>query len=256
MHITKHGGLGWKRDTPDLRDLHFSVPSHLVGALPAYVDLRPGLPAPLPFDQGQLGSCTSQAIAAALMYDQHKQNETVTTPSRLMIYYLERVIEGTIKSDSGAEIRDGIKAVNQQGACPETEWPYDIGKFTRKPSKKCYTDALKYEALTYQRVGQTLPEMQGCLAAGLPFVIGISVYASFESQTVATTGVVPMPKQGEQLLGGHALLCCGYSNDTQRFTVLNSWSAGFGDKGYVYLPYQYLTDTNLGGDFWTIQSVR
>jgi C1A family cysteine protease len=54
------------------------------------------------------------------------------TPSRLFIYYNERVMEHTVSQDAGAQIRDGIKSVNHIGACPETDWPYVIANFAKK----------------------------------------------------------------------------------------------------------------------------
>ncbi len=242
---------GWKPDIPDHRDHIYSAPFFLI--LPPHVDLRPGCP-PI-YDQGQLGSCTANAIAAALEFDQMKQGEQAFTPSRLFIYYNERWAEGTIDSDSGAAIRDGIKSVNKQGACNETEWPYDITQFTIQPPTSCYSDALKYRSVSYQRVMRSLRQMKACLASGFPFVIGISVYSSFESDQVAATGIVPMPQHNEDLLGGHCMLVVGYDDTKQAFTTRNSWGA-WGDAGYCYLPYAYLLDSSLSSDFWTIRSVE
>jgi C1A family cysteine protease len=258
MHITKHGGLGWKRDTPDPRDYHYTMPTFYIGNVPTSVDLRPHMPTQVPLDQGDLGSCVFNGVDAALMFLQKKQNETVIPLSRLFGYYNVRKLEGTVHSDAGAQIRDAAKLAHTQGYCPENEWPYVniTTQFTKKPPKQCYTDAIKYESMTYQRVGQTLQEFQVCLASGYPILIGISVFPEFESQSVANTGIVPMPSNGEAPLGGHCMLVCGYDTTTQRFTTLNSWGSGFGDKGYVYLPYGYVLDPKYGGDFWTIQSVR
>jgi C1A family cysteine protease len=94
----------------------------------------------------------------------------------LFIYYNERAIEGTISQDSGAMIRDGIKSVAHQGAPHEEIWPYNLAKFRTKPSTRAYSDAARHQALLYQRVTQTLPQLKGCLAAGFPFVFGFSVY--------------------------------------------------------------------------------
>jgi C1A family cysteine protease len=185
-----------------------------------------------------------------------KQKETPFAPSRLFVYYNERVIEGTVSSDSGAQIRDGVKSVNQQGAPPETDWPYDITKFADKPPKQAYDDAAKHEAILYQRLTQTLPQLQGCLAAGYPFVFGFVVYQSFESQEVAQTGQAPMPTAGEQQLGGHAVLAVGYDDSQQRFIVRNSWGTGWGMGGYFTLPYPYLLQGTLSSDFWTIRAVK
>src|SRR6476646_3515572 len=128
---------GWRLDLPDARDHIYSAP--LAKALPPAVDLRPNCP-PV-YDQGQLGSCTANAIAAAVEFDRKKQNLTDFAPSRLFIYYNERVMEGTVDYDAGAQIRDGIKSVAKIGAAPETDWPYDIAKFADKPPAKAYTDA-------------------------------------------------------------------------------------------------------------------
>ena len=140
--------------------------------------------------------------------------------------------------------------------CPETpDWPYDITKFAQKPSAQALSDALHHKAVSYQRLVNTLTQMKGCLASGYPFVFGFSVYASFESPTVAQTGVVPMPQPNEQLLGGHAVLAVGYDDAQQRFTVRNSWGPNWGTAGYFTIPYAYLTDGNLADDFWTVRTI-
>ena len=117
----------------------------------------------------------------------------------MFIYYNERSIEGTTASDSGAQIRDGIKSVTQWGDCPETEWPYDSSQFAVQPPPQCYTDAAQHLALVYESVNQDLDDLRGCLAAGFPFVFGFTVYASFESDYVARTGQVPMPHWFERV---------------------------------------------------------
>ena len=244
--------FGWLPDLPDARDHMYAAPMATMVALPAKVDLRPHCP-PV-YDQGQLGSCTGNAIAGAVQFDREKQKlKPDFVPSRLFIYYNERVIEGTVESDSGAQIRDGIKSVAKQGVPPETDWPYDIAKFAHKPPAKAYTDALKDQAVSYSRVSRTLSQMKGCLASGYPFVFGFTVYDSFESDQVAKTGIVPMPGHGESVLGGHAVLAVGYDYSQQRFIVRNSWGPHWGMKGYFTIPYAYLTERGLSSDFWTIR---
>jgi C1A family cysteine protease len=244
---------GWVPDRPDQRDHLYAAPLTELKTLPPSVDLRPHCP-PV-YDQGQLGSCTANAIAAAIEFDLMKENKRVFAPSRLFIYYNERVIEHTVDSDSGAMIRDGIKSVSKQGDAPEKEWPYDISKFTVKPSAHVYSDAKKHRAVQYQRVAQNMTQMRGCLASRYPFVIGFTVYQSFESQEVAQTGVVPMPSPNEQTVGGHAVLVVGYDDSQQRFMVRNSWGTGWGIQGYFTMPYAYLTQSDLSDDFWTIRMV-
>ena len=192
-----------------------------------------------------------------LEFDQIKQNLTpVFVPSRLFIYYNERAMEGTTSSDSGAQIRDGIKTVSAQGACTESEWPYDITKFAVQPPANCYQDAPQNRALAYQRLSHTLNLMRGCLASGFPFVFGMTVYESFESQAVAQSGQVPMPAPNEQSVGGHAVLAVGYDDTQQVFLVRNSWGSGWGMQGYFSLPYAYLSNSNLTDDLWTIRMVQ
>ena len=245
---------GWLPDLPDHRDYLYAAPVEMAGAIPAQVDLRAQCP-PV-YDQGQLGSCTANAIAGAIEFDRLKQKISDFAPSRLFIYYNERVMEHTIDSDSGAQIRDGIKSVGKLGDCPETEWPYVISKFKTKPPAKCYSDALKYKAVLYQRVTQTLSQLKGCLASGYPFVLGFTVYESFESAQVAKTGHASLPKSGEQSIGGHAVVGVGYDDAKQWFIIRNSWGNSWGMKGYFTLPYAYVTDNSLADDFWIIRIVQ
>jgi len=247
--------FGWQPDLPDQRDFAYKAPAAFIRALPSKADLRKSCP-PV-FDQGQLGSCTANAIGAAFEFEVMKQNMSDDfMHSRLFIYYNERVIEHTVKTDSGAQIRDGIKSVNKQGVCPEAMWPYAIQKFANKPPSTAYKAALKHQVLSYQRVTRTLPQMKGCIASGYPFVFGFTVYESFESEAVAKTGKLNMPTKKEQVVGGHAVMAVGYDDKSKRFTIRNSWGNEWGINGYFTMPYDYLLDGNLSDDFWTIRIVE
>ncbi len=245
---------GWLPDLPDHRDHYYAAVVERAAVLPARVDLSTHCP-PV-YNQGQLGSCTANAIAGAIEFDRLKQNAADFTPSRLFIYYNERVIEHTVDTDSGAQIRDGIKSVAKQGDCPETEWPYIIAKFKTKPLAACYADALKYRVVSYQRLVPVLSQLKGCLASGYPFVFGFTVYESFESPQVARTGHAPLPGADERAIGGHAVMAVGFEDGKQWFLVRNSWGNRWGLKGYFTLPYAYLTDENLASDYWTIRVVQ
>jgi len=246
--------FGWTPDIPDARDFMYSAPEAVLTTLPTKTDLRSKMPKV--YDQGQLGSCTANAIGAAFEFGQVKQGQKDFMPSRLFIYYNERAMEGTVDTDSGAMIRDGMKSISKLGVCTEDTWPYDIPKFTQKPPGKAYTEAKKHQALVYRRVLGQLHQMQGCLAQGYPFVFGFSVYESFMSPEVAKTGKVPLPPRGEQLIGGHAVLAVGYDDAEQSFIVRNSWRTGWGIKGYCLMPYGYLTDPQLARDFWAVYTVE
>jgi C1A family cysteine protease len=252
MRIKRYG---WVRDIPDQRDFRYQPPPRLARTLPQKVDLRDGFP-PC-YNQGELGSCTANAISGELQFLEMKEGAaSPVMPSRLFIYFNERALEGTVDSDSGAQIRDGIKSVAKRGFCPEELWPYDIRRFAHKPPDKCYRAALKDRVSQYLRLDHdsSVPLLT-CLASGYPFVFGFSVYESFESPRVAETGVVPLPRLGERVLGGHAVVACGYDLKASRFTVRNSWGARWGVGGYFTMPFAYLTNAFLSADFWTIRKV-
>lgn len=241
---------GWRRDLPDYRDRVFTAgPPRR--HLPARADLRELCP-PI-YDQLSLGSCTANAIAAAIEFDQRKQRLERFMPSRLFLYYNERAMEGTTGADAGASLRDGMRSVNRAGICAETLWPYEESLVLKPPESACYAAACSHRSVYYAHVPQTLAYMKTCLADGFPFVFGISVYESFESNTVANSGDVPMPAAKESLVGGHALLAVGYDDTASRFLVRNSWGTGWGQAGYCTMPYEYLQDHGLTSDLWTLR---
>ena len=266
---TRHRfGLGWVRDLPDHRDLVYSAPIRHLQQLPAAVDLRPQFPWP-PYDQGQIGSCTANAIAAAIQFDRAKTGKTPDfTPSRLFIYYNERSMEHTVPVDSGAQIRDGIKSAAKQGACPEAAWPYEATPAdanthlfpngsppATRPPAAAYTQAGGHKALAYYRVQQSLAQLKGCLAEGFPIAIGFSVYDSMWDASGNPVTVLPMPGGHDAQVGGHAVVVVGYDDAKQLFTIRNSWGPGVQDHGYFYMPYGYAVDPNLANDFWTIRGI-
>lgn len=241
---------GRVEDAYDPRDVLLS-PAAVVGAvsLPPVISLRGKLPPS--FNQGDLGSCTGNALAgAALFAELQAASAPVPDPSRLFIYYGERVIEGTVGQDDGAQIRDGAKVLARSGVCSEDLWPYDTTKFADRPSAPAFADALKHRATAYNRVPRE--EVRQALFAGHPVVLGFTVYESFESQQVASTGIMPMPSHGEKVLGGHAVLAVGYDDHQQRYEIRNSWGPDWGDHGHFWMPYQYLRSSKLSSDFWVI----
>ncbi|MFH1161318.1 MAG: C1 family peptidase [bacterium] len=245
---------GWQPDLPDQRDYRYGAPPAVLKKLPEKIDLRSGCP-PV-YDQGRLGSCTANAIGAAFEFGLIRQKAVPFMPSFLFIYYNERVIEHAVAIDSGAMIRDGMKTISKDGVCPEKYWPYIVSKFTQKPGLKCYQEALKHQVLSYHRIPRVLDQIRGCLADGYPMVFGFTVYESFESATVAQTGILQLPAPGESVVGGHAVLAVGYEDAGLRFIVRNSWSDQWGNRGYFTMPYEYLLDENLSDDFWTIRFVE
>lgn len=244
----------WQPDVPDIRDYDFVATAAPVVNL---VDLRPQCP-PV-YDQANIGSCVGNESAFLEQFVRIKLKLSEQfTPSRLFIYYNARLKDGTVTRDAGTTIRNGIKVMATYGVCPEDQpkdkanWPYIPFKFKVKPPAACYTEALTHQTLQYFRLNN-LNDLLTCLTEGYPFGIGISIYESFESAAVAKTGIVPLPQKGERLIGGHAIAVVGFDREKQLFICRNSWGTGWGDKGYFYLPFSYLTNSNLAADAWTIR---
>ena len=245
--------FGWKRDLPDPRDFKFKVTAPV--ELPTSVDLRKECP-PV-YNQGELGSCTANALGGAYQFDQIKQKKKDFVPSRLFIYYNERVIEGTVNEDAGAMIRDGIKTMVKDGVCPETMWPYKTWKFKKKPAPECYVTALENQVLEYRRITpHSLYEVKHCLTEGYPITFGFMIFDSMMTDRVAKTGVVPVPSNLEQPMGGHAVLAIGYDDEKKALLVRNSWGKQWGIDGDFWLPYEFVTQRNMSADYWTIRMVE
>ena len=241
---------GWKPSLPDLRD-HIADASEL--AVRDEVDPRGELP-PV-FDQGQLGSCTANAVAGAVEYDAKLSGTDPGALSRLWIYYYERKIEGSpADQDTGAYGRDGFKVCKTLGVPLETDWPYDTAKFSQEPPAGLADEARQHRISNYRSVPRNQDSMRAVLSNNQTIAFGFTVYESFESQEVARTGVVPMPSRGEKTVGGHEVLLVGYLKDQANYgLVRNSWGDGWGLGGYFLMPWAYLMDANLASDFRTIR---
>ena len=239
----------WIKDKIDTRD----HPYQLTGATQSnIVDLRQYCSSIE--DQGKLGSCTGNAIAGAIELLHKRQNRTLDI-SRLFIYYYERMFIGTVNYDSGAYIRDGIKACYTYGAPTENLWPYNISKFKMQPHKTAIVDALKRKVTSYQRA-LDFNQVIDSITSGYPVTIGFNVYSSFDSPAVAKTGFMPYPDVNkERLLGGHAVLLVGYNKDNNTFIARNSWGTRWGDNGYFYMPFEVIQNNRMSSDFWVIKSI-
>lgn len=248
-----------KKGLPDARDIKFHAPLLLTTktgkqALPTTLDFRTLYPKlmPLVLDQGSLGSCTANACSNALRFILRKEKVKDWQPSRLYIYWFSRFIEGTTNEDSGAVIRDVMTAIHTYGACTESLLPYNVNKYKLKPSNSCVRNATPHTRdFKYLSVDSNILTIKQCLNAGFPIVFGIDVYESFESEVVTKTGIVPIPNTTtEEFLGGHAVTMYGYDETKRHFIVMNSWGNSWGDKGYFYLPYDYL---QYMSDLWTMK---
>jgi C1A family cysteine protease len=246
--------LGWKPDLPDPRDFAArKLGRFAAGPLPKTVrlDLRKVMPAV--YDQGYLGSCTANAIAAAVEFTLRElRRKEKFTPSRLAIYYGERVIEGSVNSDDGAYIRDGFKVISVEGVAPETLWPYREQRFKERPPQAYYDAAKYHECVNYGRVDQTAEQLQRVLHTGDPIVFGFSVFTKFMTDEMTAKGILHVPGSDERMEGGHAVMLVGYVKraDGWYFIVRNSWGPAWGRKGYFLMHFDYVLNPDLSDDFW------
>jgi C1A family cysteine protease len=246
-HRLQHHYGGWRPSLPDFQD-HLADFSG-INVLPE-VDPRAELPPA--YDQGQLGSCTANATGAAIQYDAILSGkDDFGVPSRLDIYYGEREIEHSpLDQDTGAYGRDGFKWAHKTGVIPEADWPYDIAKFADKPPAD---DGHRHKIGAYKVVARSIDGFKSVLSNRQTVAIGFSVYESFESQEVATTGIMPLPTHGEKLLGGHEVLVVGYLKAEPNYALVrNSWGTDWGMSGYFLMPWAILMDPNMASDFRTI----
>lgn len=239
---------GFRKGKKDKRDFKYSISKDM--NLPPLVDLRTAMPTV--YDQGELGSCTANSISGIIEYRLKKEGNDFI-PSRLFIYYNERVIEGTVNQDAGAEIRDGIKTINTLGVCHENIWAYDITKFADKPSVQSFTDAKLHKSVKYEAVAQTENDLKSALALGNPISFGFQVKASFENKNTAKSGIY---KPSGAIVGGHAVVLVGYDDNKQCFIVRNSWGGDWGLSGYFYMAYKDVLSSRTSSDFWVIDVIK
>jgi C1A family cysteine protease len=243
---TTIGKCGWLRDLTDHRDKLYRVPRRLLGTpLPPIVDLRQYCSAVE--NQTTTSSCVAHGIVGNLEILENKNKTNFYDISRLFIYYNARSLSGYQNEDGGTYIRDGIKALVNQGYCSEKLWPFAEPNVCVKPSQKAYQEGKRHIIKEYRRI-LDIADMKVCLAEGYPVVFGVTLYESFNA--VSSTGRVPMPKTNERVLGGHCMCCVGYNEPQSVFIVRNSWDTTWGDKGYCYVPFLYMQQAD---DCWTIR---
>lgn len=243
---------GYIPDKEDANDKHYSASRYRTEELPARVDLREYM-SPVE-NQGTIGSCTANSMAGAYEYLAMRALGTTGDVSRLFIYYNARYLDGQHAEDSGTTLRNCIQILQEMGACLEPTWPYDPEMVHEEPHTDAYDEAARFLIEEAERVDVNLNAMKHCLAEGYPFAFGLQLFSSFE-QAGTNGGIVPIPLAGETHDGGHAMLCVGYSDQDQMFVVRNSWGTDWGDNGYCYIPYDYMTHPELCADCWTIKAV-
>lgn len=227
--------LGCRKDPKDLRD----IPMALV---------LPPIPLPKSFDytrqmspvrdQGSDGTCVAFASVVGIKeYQDSKEYRKLIKLSPRFVYSLCKKFDGA-PEEEGTYPRVAMKVLLNYGVCPENYWPYRPQQKDR-PKKNAEKDAKRYRIKAYARLKAVL-EMKRSLLVNGPFLAGVKVFESWLAKKVQKTGLIPIPKRNEQLIGGHAVCIVGFNDSRQLFKFKNSWSAKWADKGYGYLPYEYI----------------
>ncbi len=273
-------GMGWLPDYPDFRDYtaeHKKIAPLMQKAdllredasglrLGPHVDLREKCP-PIE-NQGNLGSCTANAAVGIVEYFERAAFGRHIDASRLFLYKATRDMMHKV-GDTGAHIRTAMGALVLFGVPPEEYWPYKIEQFDEEPPSFCYAFAQNYKTINYYRldppnlsVQEVLVRVKAGLAAGIPSMFGFTVYDSIREAD--TTGEIPFPAPREDQVGGHAVVAVGYDDnkkiknaepDTKptvgAFLIRNSWGTSWGDRGYGWLPFEYILK-GLAVDWWSL----
>lgn len=280
--------MGWIPDYPDFRDYTFEIKESLetkkkeeienllsptgleradITTLPSSVDLRPWCSKIE--NQGQIGSCTANAGVGVVEYFENRAFGKYLDASRLFLYKVTRNF-AKLSGDSGAFLRNTMGALVLFGVPPEEYWPYTdkTPDFDREPTAFCYSFASSYKGIRYLRHDnpsltkeQVLESVKKSLAAGIPSMFGFTVFSSISQ--AGTTGKIPFPCRNDRILGGHAVVAVGYNDSmiirnstcgtsTQgALLIRNSWGETWGDKGYGWLPYDYIIN-EVALDFWSL----
>lgn len=249
-HLVKSKGghrYGYRKDAPSSSDIYACF-NHLAVGVPL-VDLE-SFCGPVK-DQGDLGACTAFAgtgMREFLARKYERGNQVVLSP--LFLYYQERQFDGDLSSgDTGSTGRTSVHCMNQFGICLESQDGYDIAAYQEAPTPEQLAEALQYRAGAYHKLANTVQDMKNCLASGYAFVVGFTVYESFESDW-SVPGYMPLPKEDEKVLGGHEVFFIGYSDEKQAFKVRNSWGSSWGLSGNFWFPYTAIENPSIVQDAW------
>ena len=246
--------LNWKKGPKDSRDFKSVRRLSAPVELPDNFELDKQIPI---YDQGNIGSCTSNSACSCFRYEVAQLAGNFDfNPSRLFQYYNTRKLQGWEGEDSGGYIRDAFKSMNKWGLAKEALWPYKdtVDALIKEPSANVYEDGLNAVAVKYAAVPQNERAIKETLLSGAAVSFGFNVYQSFYGSWSNSTGLMPVPKRGEELLGGHAVTIIGWKPGY--FLIQNSWGMNWGIGGKFWQPYSFVLNSNECDDFWCIEEVK
>ena len=237
-----------------------NVKHHQIGRfrkdnLPHRVDLRKHMTEV----EAQIGnSCVANAFVGAYEYLAKRDLGDAADISRLFVYYNARSQTGSHNEDGGTYMYCAIETLMQHGACSEDLWPNDEELIFTEPDADAYDHAANFKIVEAETVDTDLDLWRHTLAEGYPIAFALNTFESFDEAT-RNKGRVPKPKHSDNVRethGWHAMLCVGYSDKDRMFIVRNSWGSAWGDRGYCYVPYDYVIHDDYNGhDSWIIKSL-
>jgi C1A family cysteine protease len=206
------------------------------------VDLRNKCP-PI-YDQEEFGNSIINAITSLIEFHELRQNQYINI-SRLFIHY------NVLQDHQEITVDTCIKTINQYGTCQESSWPY-CNKIKERPSENCYNEAIKnYKCIEFKELTQDLEQLKQCILSGFPFMVGIYLYDNFNIYSPD----IPMPINNNNI-GGIIIMIIGFDDDKQKFIFRGSFGTNYADKGYGYIPYEYIINSQYAADLWFIRDIK
>ena len=196
--------------------------------------------------QGQQGACLAFTLSSVMEYMVKVVKSQNADFSEAFLYYESRKKAGDENSDRGSYYSCALQTLKQEGICSESYMPYNQYDYTTIPSSQAYDNATQNRISDVRTLDyEDLESLKSVLYNGYPVAISVNLYSSFGR---GSNGVIPMPKSSETshgVHGCHAMVIVGYDDNNEWFIVRNSWGQNFGDNGYCYMPYDYISNTSL-----------
>lgn len=182
------------------------------------------------------GTCLAFAVTAA-----HEHHRSDFSPLSVeMLYWGAKRMDGDTKS--GTTIRSADQALRRWGQPAEDLWAYDTVRDDQhadyQPSAiaidpaACHLGSLDLHSIDVATI-------TGLLENRTVTVIGIPTWRGL-SRPIKGRLTNPSPAD----LDGfhHALVIVGYRSDTNELLLRNSWGTSWGENGYAWISFNFLTD--------------